>query len=91
MAKQEKSETSNVIPVFGNPLPGEPCQEVIDLAKDTLARAESGQITGLAVATTGLQDTASSAWACRGEGVKWALAGAVMMLQHRYIDPLWRD
>lgn len=69
-----------------------PDAALVALAKDILRMAKAGEITGLAVATTG-PGAASSGW----EGVDGnaaraaALGGAIATLAHRYNTMLASD
>jgi hypothetical protein len=64
-------------------LPGEPDSELVEALRDLLARAERGEISGLAWAACTPNDDAFSGWQGAG-GTTFALGASIMALQTRF-------
>lgn len=64
-------------------LPGEVDEELVEALRDLLARAERGEISGLAWAGCTPNDTAFSGWQGAG-GTLFHIGASIMALQTRY-------
>lgn len=64
-------------------LPGETDEELVEALRDLLARAERGEISGLAWAGCTPNDTAFSGWQGAG-GTMYHIGASILALQTRY-------
>lgn len=64
-------------------LPGEVDEELVEALRDLLARAEKGEISGLAWAGCTPNDTAFSGWQGAG-GTVFHIGASILALQTRY-------
>ena len=67
----------------GRLLPGEADEELVDALRDLLARAERGEISGLAWAGCAPNDCTFSGWQGAG-GTMFNIGASIMALQTRY-------
>jgi hypothetical protein len=82
--------TDNVIGFRGVALPGQPVANVVDLLKDLLARAEAGDIRGVAYAVTHDGGAYGTGWEAE-YGQRNDIAAAIMALNNRYAQALGDD
>lgn len=73
---------TKVVSLNGAALPGERPEEVVETLRELLGRAESGEISAIAVAYVVANGQAGTVFA--GGGKRYALGGAVLALQSRY-------
>lgn len=79
--------TENVVSFRGGPVPSEPDQDIIDLLREMLERAESGDIRAIAIAyAAGSEgnEIAGTAFEIGAGGHMFPLASAVLGLHHRF-------
>ena len=77
---------TKVVSLSGSALPGERSEEVVGMLRELLARAEAGEISAVAMAYMVANGAAGTAWA--GQGRRYGLGGAILMLQGRYAGSL---
>ena len=69
--------------VFGQPLPQEIREDLVDMLRGLLERVESGEITAVGYAAARADGGYSTGWD-GGCGTRGGLASAIMALNHRY-------
>lgn len=70
--------------------PGEVNPDLVADLERLLEDAKAGQLRGIAYATTLTTGAAATGW-CGSDGARHPLAGAIMMLHHRYGAALLED
>lgn len=78
---------SEVIPLRGERLPGQPAGNVVEDLEALLADAKAGRLIGFAYAAVKVSDVTVTGWS-GAAGTRHPLCSAIAMLQHRYAEAL---
>ena len=79
---------TNIVAIYGNTVPGEPNQDMIDDLDRMLGEAKSGELQAIAYCT--VRDGHKSTGWVGNSGTSDSIAAAIAMLSHRYADALLR-
>lgn len=74
---------TNVKPINGSVVPGQPNPAVVDLLEEALGMARRGEIVSVGLVRLDAQGTANTAWTHQSQ--YFALMGAVQVLMHRLL------
>ena len=78
---------SEVVPLRGERLPGQPDQSVVEDLEALLADAKAGTLIGFAYAGVKVSGVTCTGWS-GAAGTRHPLSSAIAMLQHRYAEGL---
>lgn len=68
-------------------LPHQPVEDVVEVLRDLLARAERGDLTGIIYGTINANGEQGTGWT-GGSGTRHSLSSCLMMVSHRYTSAL---
>lgn len=69
--------------IHGGHVTGQPDEDVVNILEALLERAKSGDLIGIAYATTNTNGDQATGW-CGVAGTRHPVGTAITMLQHRY-------